>query len=423
MKIATFTVDVTPPIGHPLCGGWVGPALGITHPLAAKGIVLDNGDGPVLLLAIDWCEISNRTHLAWRTALASAVGTSSSRVTVHTMHPHCTPWPDEYAQSLASQYGDEFAIMDAAWCAGAFERVAEGARTAMGNLQNVTHLTTGRAKVESVASNRRIMGDDGTIKAVRWTRTTDPEVRAEPEGLVDPWLKTIAFWNGEAKLAVLHYYAVHPTSYDDAHITPDFTGLARERRQVEDGGIPHIYFTECAGNITAGKYNDGATENREVLTERVHRAMVESEEQMHRVDIDGFEWRTTSFHLAPRPDMNVEDLTAIMDDRDQHPKARCRAALMLAYLERNDLPIEVSALHFGDAISLLHLPGESFMEYQHLAQSLRPNSMVCVPAYADCGPGYICMESSFAEGGYEPQDSFVAPESEAVMRQIIACVM
>jgi len=216
---------------------------------------------------------------------------------------------------------------------------------------------------------------------------------------------------------------VHPTSYDDSYITPDFTGIARERRQLEDGGIPHLYFTECAGNITAGKYNDGATENREVLTERMHRALTESEAQMERIEIDGFEWRTTSFHLSPRPDMNVKDLTAVLEDNEQNPKARCRAALILAYLERSELPVEISALHFGGAISMLHLPGESFMEYQHLAQSLRPTSFVVVPAYADCGPGYICMESSFEEGGYEPQDSFVAPESEAVMRNAIARIM
>jgi hypothetical protein len=308
MKLSNFAVDVTPPVGHPLCGGWLPPARGITNPLFAKGLILSNADGPVVLLAIDWCEISNRTHLAWRRALADAAGTTADRVGVHCMHPHSTPWPDEFAQSLAATQGGDVRIMDAAWCEDALKRVAAATRASLNEMRDVSHMATGRAMVEKVASNRRIMGDDGRIKAVRWTRTVDPEVRAEPEGLIDPWLKTVSFWSENEKLAVLHYYAVHPTSYDNSFVTPDFTGLARERRQDEDGGVPHLYFTECAGNITAGKYNDGAPENREVLAGRVYDAMVRSESETERFAVDGFELRSTSISLKPRPDMNVAEL-------------------------------------------------------------------------------------------------------------------
>jgi hypothetical protein len=313
--------------------------------------------------------------------------------------------------------------MDVDWCASALHNVAVAARASMDALQSVTHMAIGRAEVEQVASNRRIMGDDGKIKAVRWTRTVEPEVRAEPEGLIDPWLKTISFWNQEQKLAVLHYYAVHPTSYDDSYVNPDFTGLARERREDEDNGVSHLYFTECAGNITAGKYNDGAKENREILTSRIHAAMLQSESKTEKFEVEDFEWRSTSFHLAPRTNMNEKELRSELEDDTLASKPRCRAALMLAYLERSELPIEISALHFGDKVSLLHLPGESFMEYQYFAQGLRPNSLVAVPAYGDCGPGYICMEQSFAEGGYEPEDSFVAPQTEAILKQAITRVM
>jgi len=39
-KLTTFRADVTPPVGHPLCGGWYDrPAEGVTDPLFAVGIV------------------------------------------------------------------------------------------------------------------------------------------------------------------------------------------------------------------------------------------------------------------------------------------------------------------------------------------------------------------------------------------------
>ena len=46
-------------------------------------------------------------------------------------------------------------------------------------------------------------------------------------------LKTVSFWNGDAKLAALHYYATHPMSYyGDGLVTSDFVGLARAARSL-----------------------------------------------------------------------------------------------------------------------------------------------------------------------------------------------
>jgi len=44
--------------------------------------------------------------------------------------------------------------------------------------------------------------------------------------------------------------------YGAGHVSSDFVGLARKQRQREEPACTHIYFTGCAGNIAAGKYND-----------------------------------------------------------------------------------------------------------------------------------------------------------------------
>lgn len=419
-RLTTFRVQVTPPIGHPLCAGWLPPAVGLTDPLYAIGLVLFGDGAPLVLCAVDWCEISNRSHILWRAKLAAAAGTIPERVAVQCMHPHCTPWPDEEAQLLVSQQTDVRPIMDPIYCAQALDRVAAALSASLPNAHRVTHIELGRAKVEQVASNRRILGADGKMKAIRWTATKDPAVRAEPEGLIDPWLKTISFWNDRQKLAALHYYAVHDTSYDnDSMITNDFTGLARERRVQADGGVPHLYFNACAGNITAGKYNDGAKENRPVLAERIYRALAESEQNTERLAVAGFFWRTIPVALPPR-EPNEANLQAILRDKSKPSKERCRAALQIAYLYRGQEPIPFTSLSFGDRVHILHLPGEPFIEYQLFAQEQRRDCFVAVAGYGDCAPGYLCMERSFAEGGYEPTDSFVAPRSETIVKDTIA---
>src|SRR5437588_794888 len=119
LHLASFGSDVTPPAGHPLCGGWIEPVRGVDDPLRALGVVLK--------------------------------------------------------------------------------------KTAP-----LTHQGLGQARVEQVASNRRILGPDHKVRYTRTSATGDPKVRAEPEGLIDPWLKTLSFWDGDRPLAALHDYATHP---------------------------------------------------------------------------------------------------------------------------------------------------------------------------------------------------------------------
>jgi len=45
---------------------------------------------------------------------------------------------------------------------------------------------------------------------------------------------------------------------------------------------------------------------------------------------------------------------------------------------------------------------ESFIEYQLFAQQQLPGAFVATASYGDGPPGYIPLERSFAEGGYEP---------------------
>jgi len=418
--IAPFREDVTAPIGSPLCAGWKEPAVGVADPCYALGVVLLGAGKPIVLCAVDWCEISNLSHIRWREKLAAAAGTTPDRVAVQTTHPHCTPWPDEEAQKIMDEQEDGRDIMDSAFCTGAIERVARRVQECLATAQPLTHVATGRARVDRVASNRRVMGEDGKVKAVRWTVTPDPEVRAAPEGLIDPFLKTLSLWNNDRKVASLHYYAVHNTSYDnDLVVTPDFLGLARDRFNETDPDTAHIFFNECAGNITAGKYNDGAHENRDLFTQRISDAMVASEQGAEPVPVQSVSWRVKDVHLPPRNDLTEEELLDLVSGGADVRKRPTWAAIRLAGLRRQEIPIPFGCLRIDETVTILHLPGESFVEYQLFAQEQSCTPFTAVPSYGDCGPGYICLDRSYEEGGYEPRDSFVAPGVEEVMKEAI----
>jgi hypothetical protein len=421
LHLATFSCDVTPPLGHPLCGGWIEPVRGVDDPLWALGVVLLGMGRPVVLCAVDWCGLRNEANRAWRQALADASHTVPEHVAVHCVHPHNAPFADVEAQKLIEAVQGPPSL-DLKFFERVVRATAEAAQAALAGAVPFTHVGIGQGKVEQVASNRRIVGDDGKVRFTRTSATRDPKVRAEPEGLIDPWLKTVSFWNEDRPLAALHYYATHPMSYyGDGRVSADFCGLARQKRQEDDPKVHQVYFTGCAGNVTAGKYNDGARENRPVLRDRVYAAMVEAWKATRRFPSARFDWRVEPVRLPPRGEksFSAEESRKVLADPVQSKARRNNAAFQLAWLRRLERPIDLTCLDLGQVL-IVHLPGEPFVEYQLRCQELGKDRSVCVAGYGDGGPGYLPTARAYLEGGYEPTVALAGPQSEEILHRALA---
>jgi len=418
LHLAPFRSEVTPPLGHPLCGGWIEPVRGVDDPLWAIGVVLLGMGRPVVLCAVDWTGLRNEAHQRWRVALAEAAHTVPENVAVQCVHPHNAPFADVVAQQRIEE-AKAPPSLDLKFFDDAVKRCTAAVRASLAQTTRFTHVGVGQAKVEQVASNRRIIGADGKVKFTRTSATKDPKVRAEPEGLVDPWLRTLSFWTGTQPLAALHYYATHPMSYyGDGRVSADFCGLARQKRQDEDAKVHQVYFTGCAGNVTAGKYNDGSAANRAVLRDRMHAAMTAAWQATERQPVAGWTWRVERVTLPPRTEKNFgeKESRKVLADAAKSKAQRNNAAFQLAWLQRANRAIDVTCLDFGK-VQVVHLPGEPFIEYQLHAQKLRPDATVCVAGYGDGGPGYLPPAQAYFEGGYEPTVALASADSEAILHK------
>jgi hypothetical protein len=410
-RIAIFEADVTPPPGTALCFSLVPPGERVGDPLRARGVVLYPADSrPVVLCALDWLGIGNTSQQLWRRALARAVNTDPDRVAVHTVHQHDAPGDD---QSAADLLGIDNLISSRGFVQTARARVAAAAKAA--TPRQLTHVSAGRAEVERIASNRRIVSPEGKFLFQRFTACRNSTFCAAPEGLIDPGLTSVSFWSGEERVASLQYYATHPMShYGKGDISADFPGIARD-----DQPVFTLYFTGAAGNIGAGKYNDGAPENRRLLAERLSDAMRRARAAETRHPVSRLEWSVAPALLPHRegPEFTESSMEKAMRDASSEARVRVSAARYLAWyrLSKQKVAIPVSCLHLG-AASLLHLPAESFVEYQIAAQRERPGILVATAAYGDYGPMYIPTARAHAEGGYETSAvSRVAPSAEEVL--------
>lgn len=418
LRLALFDVDATPPIGSrlaydPVTNSW---DLG----LRARGLVILGADDPIVLCALDWIGIGNEGHDAFRQTLAQAAQTRPERVAVHCLHQHDAPDCDFGAENILLQAGVDPLNYQGDFAREVLRRLDHAVRQATRHPLPIHEIGLGQAEVHQVASNRRLLGPDGMVRAVRYTATTDPAQRAEPEGTIDPMVQLISFWSTNRPVAVLSYYAVHPQSYYRTGIpNPDFPGVARFLRQLAVPDALHIHFNGAGGNLGAGKYNDGSKENRRLLAERLADGMRRAWEATRRQPLGpgDVRWDFEPVLLPPTPHLVEDQLVAQLRGKNAAFFLSGGAA-RLAWLRRcqRNHPIEISCLTAGPA-RILHLPGELFVEYQLAAKRERPDRFVAMAAYGDYGPGYIGTRIAYDQGGYEtsPTSSNVAPEVESVL--------
>ena len=426
-RLARFQADVTVPIGHRLMGVLPARAARVADPLEARGFVLLGADAPIVWVAVDWCEIRNEAHDRWREVLAAAAGTAPDRVIVTCVHQHDAPVVDLGAQRLLDELGLEKQLCDPEFHEAAVQRVANALRASLPSARRVTHVGVGQGIVDDVASNRRVVLANGQVAFTRGSNSGgDRFMRDAPDGLIDPILRTFSFWDGEQPVLAFHSYATHPMSYyGRGEVSSDFVGLARRMRQQDDPAVFQIYATGCAGDVTVGKYNDGAPENRPILAKRLHAAMQDAWRSTRRWPLESVQLRSVEVTLPFRSgeQFTTNTLQKTLHNSKLDERTRILAAMALASRQRIERgnKLSVSCLDFERAL-LVSLPGESFVGYQLMAQRLRPDVPVICFGYGECWTGYLPTRAAYADG-FTDQWLWVDRGAAAEMRAALANVL
>ncbi|MCP4840453.1 MAG: hypothetical protein GY887_01860, partial [Halieaceae bacterium] len=208
---------------------------------------------PIVICVLDWTGLLNDAHLRWRQRFAEAANTTPDRVAIQCVHQHNAPFACLDAQALVAAQGDLPNIIDPDFFDRCLVTGYETVKESIKRSSPVTHIAHGEAAVKQIAGNRRIIGLNGKVLSQRGSSSTKPEHHLYPEGLIDPMLKTVTFYNEDRPLVASHYYACHPMSYyGDGRVSADFCGLARRQMQMQNTQCTHLYFNGCGGNIGAG---------------------------------------------------------------------------------------------------------------------------------------------------------------------------
>lgn len=411
LKIVSFKVDVTPPIGDPLA--YV-PNEKVETPIFVSGIVLDDGNTRAIWVSCDYLYLCGEIHVQWTDAIAKSAEVHKDNVFLHSVHLHDSMW---MAPGYNPREGENWRKnINPEYCEKSLKDVSAAiAKAVSGHWHTVKKLLTSETRVGGLAANRRVIDENGRV-LTRFSGVNSQKLQDMPVGKIDPMLRTICFENTDGRRVVaLHFYATHPmAAYRRNMVSTDVPGWALRRVAENDNSVDlNIYVSGCGGDITFGKYNlTGDLASIEHLGTLLGDGILRNLKRLEEQPLGALVVKRVAFDVPFRSPIEPEAPDVLKGERRY-------------LLETIDLwgQSTVARLSIGPRVHLLSFePGEIFVDYQLYAQSLVPEHFLATGAFGNGVYLYIPTRAAFEEkGGYETglDACVVTPEIDEKLREAL----
>jgi hypothetical protein len=402
IQLHTFKVDVTPPVGHYICGGLGKPAESIESPLYLRGWIIHANGTRYVTAAIDYCYLIGRSHRRFEDALAQAAQVRAEHVTLQSTHAHSAPMLNEEVHAILAEHMPATQAHDEAYFADALQRSGDAVRDVLNTEPTIIdHVGFASHMVDQFASTRRVLDEDGQAHP-RYSICRDPELRGKPVGRIDPLLDAIVLYDQDRRpVTCAGFYACHPqVAARRPVIGGDSVGVAMDLFESRYPDVFPLFFVGCAGDITAGKYTtDHFDRNLHIFGVRLFDGLEGAYQAAYPQSVQSATWRSETFDLPLRA---IEEDQAHYEAMAGDPHQRQYLASAKLHRLRNNIhayPFRTTLLQLN-GIGALFLPTELCVDYQLFAKQQYAGPLA-VAAYGDSFFNYLATGEAFDQGGYE----------------------
>ena len=422
LRAGAAKVDISPREGIQIAGdiGRRRPCTGVSEPIYARALVLEQGEKRFCILSIDVLAIDNPWADELRRRAQDEYGLAPETVMIHITQNHASP-------SIGNHFcRDECHIFppEHPWLRGGDERYNEpavaGAVKAIGDaIDRLTPVSVeaGRAVDGRVAFDRRFVMRDGTAEC--HPGNCNPDV-LHVEGPTDPEVGVVTFTaDDDAVVSALLHHTCHPChGFGRNEVIAGWPGAwAREMEAHWGEPCVPLVINGCCGNIHHNNHvspDAGPDHNRmgQMLAESTKRAL----ESMARIAPAPFAWRCQVLPVPRReiPDDLLAEAKQLIADHPQplwkdekHIRVEWDWVYAVGIIDiaderttHPDYPYEIQALRIGE-LALLGLMGEPFVEAQLAIKLASPFAFTQVAHMCNGYVGYVPTERAFEGGGYE----------------------
>jgi len=444
MQIGFAQVDITPPLGTPMCGQpFEYRAKDVESRLYARAMCLDDGQTTVLVASCDVILIPNGLAADICCDTMEATGVPAANTIVCATHTHSGP-------STVQVLGAEF---DATYLEVLRRKIVKALTLAHGNrVEGVLRVSGG--ELEGYAFNRRFLMSDGAIET--HPLKLDPHI-VQPEGPDSTALRTFhaTDMRGEPLGAAVSF-GCHATVMHRSNelISADFPGKVSEAVGRSLGrDTVSLFLQGACGNICQVNPMDSShTEVGAEWAERMGRAIGERAVEIvrqHSVDASGplrvvtetveiprraippalAAWADRHDPTGAEPPVlsdygaevygHVEPPVMALEQIFKTPfwadfYASEIGKLIAMREEQPKLPLTIKVVA-QDNWAMVSLPCEPFVEWSQAICEASPFDPTCVVELANGWNGYIPTKRAFERsGGYETKEvtsTMLVPEA------------
>lgn len=268
-RAGAATSNITPLLGVKLDGGimQIGPATHVHDELYARCLVLDDGTSRLAFVVCDNTMIATEVIEDAKHMIQDATGLDPSHVMISATHSHSTPRGLDLKLGAKNLEYNRFLS----------ERVADGVRRAMNNLQPAVIGWGSGSKPEFVQNRRWLVEPDKVPanpfgeKGEKVVMGASPAHKIGPSGPVDPELYLVSVRHRDGRpLAVLASYGLHYVGgIPNGVVSADYYGVFADEVQRQLGAERETPpFVAMMANGTSGDVRTPAVAAPEY--ERMH---------------------------------------------------------------------------------------------------------------------------------------------------------
>lgn len=422
LQVGVAVADVTSPIGYRLSGYFYERlSTGVFSPLEAKAIILKQGDQKFAWVFCDLIGIPSQITAAVRTAAAEKTGIPPENILIAATHSHTGPLyygelRDYFHARAVERHGrDEYEAVDysADLIAKLTAVIAQAAASAA-----PAQLSAGFAEQQGLSFNRRFLLRDGSV--VMNPGKLNPNI-VRPVGPIDPQVGLLQFRRDGKPFAGLTIFALHLDTTSGSEYSPDYPlFLQRDLQAALGPDYLSLFGIGTCGNINHIDVTHDRPQSGHAEAERIGKELaatvVEALPSLPAVAEPNLA-AASAIAEVPLQQYTPEEVAAA---RAALPKVGTRESTMLEQVKDlaiigvedygvDNLPLEVQAFRLSDSVAVVALPGEVFVEFGLAIKQGSPFATTIVVELANDSPAYIPTRQAYAEGGYEPTNSRVAP--------------
>ncbi|MGQ9691115.1 MAG: hypothetical protein ACUVQY_07640 [Thermoproteota archaeon] len=261
MKVGFSTLDITPPLGSEVPGGFKKNFLWDVHdPLYVKAAVFENDEVRVALVGVDSLSIKASTVRAGRAIAERITGIPSSHIMVAASHTHrggpVVDWAGNPEELLVHSSDPEFMrkLLETAPAADqdylSFLSHRIGSAVALADKHKIeAECAVGVGKESSVSFNRRFKMKNG--REMTHPGKGNPDI-VEPAGPIDPDVGVLSAWGMDGRfLGCVVNFACHGTTLGSTGFSSDWPYyLDKAVRGVMGEESTVVFLNGACGDVT-----------------------------------------------------------------------------------------------------------------------------------------------------------------------------